>query len=185
MRTDDMEQLVRLRAQQLKDYMENVLPRKSANVTLRFINGNFRAQGFQGTYFKRWKPNKKNTHILLKSGRLRAATTAIMGRGEVTIKNSMPYADTHNEGFKGRVNVNAHTRNTYSKTKIGTGKFTKTGKERQKTVSYKSGESSVKTHTRRMNMPRRQFMPTARRPSKTLENSIIQMIEKDIEKIMK
>ena len=97
----------------------------------------------------------------------------------------MPYADAHNEGLNKKVTIKAHSRNRYSKTMIGTGKLTKTGKERRKTVSYKSGESTVKTHKRQMNIPRRQFMPTAKRPSKTLEKAIEKQIAIDINKIMK
>ncbi len=185
MRPEDFEKLVQKKAAELKNYTENILPKKKANIILRYINGNFRAQGFQGTYFKKWKPNKKGTRILVKSGRLRAATTAIIGKGEVKIQNSMPYADAHNEGLNKKVTVKAHTRNRYGKTMIGTGKLTKTGKERRKTVTFKSGESQVKTHKRQMNIPRRQFMPTAKRPSKTLEKAIEKQAEKDITKIMK
>lgn len=185
MSPEQAEALIQRKAREVQNYVENVAPNKQAKMILRFINGNFRAQGFQGTYFKKWKPNKKGTRILIKSGRLRAATTATVSGGQVTVRNSMPYADIHNEGFKGKISIQAHTRNKYSKTKVGTGKLTKTGKERRKTVSFKSGEMSVKAHKRRINMPRRQFMPTAKRPSKTFENSIIKMTDKDIQRIMK
>ncbi len=183
------EQIIQKKARELKNYTENILPKKQANTILRFVNGNFRAQGWQGTYFKKWKPiknsKKRKSSILIKSGRLRAGTTVEISKGQVTVQNKMPYAAIHNEGFKGKVVIGAHTRNKYSKAKIGTGKLTKTGKERQKTVSYKSGESKVRTHTRRVNMPRRQYMPTAKRQSVALNNSITKMIENDIKKIMK
>lgn len=181
----DEAKVIEIKARQLQNYTQNILPTKQANIIKRFINGNFRAQGWQGTYFKKWKPTKKGGTILIKSGRLRAGTTVNISAGQVTVQNKMPYASVHNEGFKGKVAVKAFTRNKYSKTKIGTGKFTKTGKERQKTVSFKSGETKVKAHKRRINMPRRQFMPTAKRPSAKLNNTIMKQIEKDIAKIMK
>ncbi|RQO37936.1 hypothetical protein DBR39_13695 [Chryseobacterium sp. KBW03] len=180
------EQIIQRKALELKNYTENILPGKQANTILRFVNGNFRAQGWQGTYFKKWKPSKKKKgSILIKSGRLRAGTTVNISKGQVTVQNKMPYAAIHNEGFKGKMVIGSFTRNKYSKTKVGTGKLTKTGKERQKTVSYKSGESKVKTHSRRVNMPRRQFMPTAKRQSVALNRAITKMIENDIKKIMK
>lgn len=177
---------IRKKGLKVQDYFQNKLPQKTANKVLRFVNGNFRAQGFQGTYFKKWKPSKKKKgSTLIESGRLRAGTTVSVSSEGIKIRNSMPYADVHNEGFKGKISVRAHSRNKYSKTKIGTGKLTKTGKQRKKTVTYKSGESSVKAHSKKVNIPRRQFMPTVKRPSKTLENSINTMMEKDVAKIMK
>lgn len=185
MTPEEAEKLIQKRAQQIKNYTENILPTKQANLMIRFVNGNFRAQGWQGTYFKKWKSKKKPGTILIKSGRLRAGTTATVQQGQVTLQNKMPYASLHNEGFKGKVAIKGFTRNKYSKTKVGTGKLTKTGKERQKTVSYKSGESKVKSHSRRVNMPRRQFMPTEKRQSVKLNKSILKIIETDIKKIMK
>lgn len=186
MTPEQAERAIQRKAQALQNYTENILPKKQANTILRFVNGNFRAQGWQGTYFKKWKPTKKKKgSILIKSGRLRAGTTVSISKGQVTVQNKMPYAYIHNEGFKGKVVIGAHKRNKYSKTKVGTGKLTKTGKERQKTVSFKSGESSVRAHSRRVNLPRRQFMPTEKRQSVALNRSILKMIENDIKKIMK
>ncbi|KQT17412.1 hypothetical protein ASG31_08350 [Chryseobacterium sp. Leaf404] len=186
MTPQESESVIRGKAYRVKNYIEQQLPKKKANMMIRYVNGNFRAQGFQGTYFKKWKPTKKKKgRILIESGRLRAATRVIIGVGEVTLRNDMPYAQVHNEGFKGKMSVKAHQRNRYSKGKVGTGKFTKTGKERQKTVKFKSGEGSVRAHTRKVNIPRRQFIPTAKRPSKTLENSLLKMINKDIQEIIK
>lgn len=177
---------IRKKALKVQDYFENTLPQKTINKALRFVNGNFRAQGFQGTYFKKWKPSKKKKgSTLIDSGRMRAGTTARMSSEGVVVSNAMPYANIHNEGFKGKVSIKAHPRNKYSKTKIGTGKLTKTGKERKKTVTFKSGESSIKSHSRKVNIPRRQFMPTVKRPSRTLENSIKTMMDADIQKLIK
>lgn len=186
MTPDQAQSVIEKKAREIQNYTQNILPKKQANTILRFVNGNFRAQGWQGTYFKKWKPTKKKKGaILIKSGRLRAGTTVSIQQGQVTVQNKMPYAFVHNEGFKGKMVIRAHTRNKYSKTKVGTGKLTKTGKERQKTVSFKSGESKVRTHTRRVNIPRRQFMPTEKRQSVALNKSILKMIENDIKKIMK
>lgn len=78
----------------------------------------------------------------MQSGGFSSATYYTTQSGQATIKNNMPYAKIHNESFEGTVSVKAHTRNQYSKTQISTGKFTKKGKERKKTVTFKSGEKA-------------------------------------------
>ena len=184
MTPEEFSKLVQKKGAELKNYAVNRFPTKAGNIALRFVNGNFRAQGFQGTTFKRWKANRRNGTILIKTGKLRAATYFTTQAGQATIKNHMPYAKAHNEGFSGDVSVKAHTRNRYGKTKVGTGKYTKSGKERTKTMTMKTGESTVKAHTRKMNLPQRQFAPTAGSPSPVLDNAIIREVAKDINQIM-
>lgn len=185
MNPEEFSRIVRRKGEELKNYAVNRFPTKAGNIALRFVNGNFRAQGFQGSTFKKWKANNRNSTILIKTGKLRAATYFTTQAGQATIKNHMPYAKAHNEGFKGDVSVKAHTRNQYTKTKVGTGKFTKKGKERMKTMTMKSGQFSVKAHTRSMNLPQRQFAPTATSTSPVLDNAIIREVAKDINQIMK
>ncbi len=170
-------------ANEVEMYAKNKFPSIAGNITLRFVDGNFRAQGFQGSTFKKWKKSKGT--ILIKSGRLRSATTYTTQVGQVTIKNNMPYAKIHNEGFNGTISIKAHTRNQYGKTKIGTGKFTSKGKERTKIMTFKKGETMVKAHTRRINLPQRQFIPTTKSPSSVLNKAINREITKDLIKLMK
>nr|DAD65302.1 MAG TPA: tail morphogenesis protein [Myoviridae sp. ctOoC8] len=170
------------KALEIERYAILEFPNMAGNITLRFINGNFRAQGFQGTTFKKWKPSKGTT--LVKTGTLRSATYYTTQTGQVTIINPIPYAKVHNEGFKGEVTVKSHTRNRYSKAKIGTGKFTQKSKERKKTVTFKSGETTVKSHTRKVNIPQRQFIPTQDSPSPVLNNAITRELTKDLKKII-
>ncbi len=184
MNPEEFSKIVQKKATELKNYAVNRFPTKAGNIALRFVNGNFRAQGFQGSTFKRWKANRRNGTILIKTGKLRAATYFTTQAGQATIQNHMPYAKAHNEGFSGDVSIKAHTRNIYTKTKIGTGKFTKKGKERMKTAIMKTGESTVKAHTRKMNLPQRQFAPTASSPSPVLDNAVMREVAKDINQIM-
>lgn len=184
MNPEEFSRIVRRKGEELKNYAVNRFPTKAGNIALRFVNGNFRAQGFQGTTFKKWKANKRNGTILIKTGKLRAATYFTTQAGQATIKNHMPYAKAHNEGFKGEVSVKAHTRNQYTKTKVGTGKYTKKGKERMKTAIMKTGQSTVKAHTRKMNLPQRQFAPTSVSQSLVLDNAIMREVAKDINIIM-
>jgi phage gpG-like protein len=173
------------KAKEIKNYANNRFPSVAGNIALRFINGNFRAGGFQGQSFDRWKKsNKKRGSTLVDSGALRADNHYTTQPGQTTLKNNRPYAKLHNEGFEGTVTVKAHTRNKYSKKKVGTGKLTKKGKERMQTMTFKSGQSTVKAHTRKMNIPKRQFMPTNERDSVVLNKAIERQVTRDIKQIM-
>ena len=184
MNPEEFSQSLRKKEAELKNYATSRFPSKAGNIALRFVNGNFRAQGFQGSTFKRWSPNSRNKTILVKTGKLRAATYFTTQAGQAIIKNHMPYAKVHNEGFKGEISIKAHTRNQYTKTKVGTGKYTKKGKERTKTVTMKVGEGNVRAHTRKIDLPPRQFAPTAGSPSPVLGNAIVREVAKDINQIM-
>lgn len=182
MTPEEFNRALEAKANEIKTYANTRYPSVAGNVALRFINGNFRAQGFQGQTFEKWQKSKGTT--LVKTGALRAANTYSTQPGQTTIKNSMPYAKIHNEGFDGTVEVKAHSRNKYAKSKVGTGRFTKKGKERMQTVTTKTGSMQVKAHSRKMKMPKRQFMPTSQSDSPVLNNAVIRQVARDINKIM-
>jgi phage gpG-like protein len=185
MTPQEFENRLQIKAKEIQNYANNRYPSVAGNIALRFVNGNFRAGGFQGQSFERWKKSKKTRGTtLVDRGHLRSANYYTTQPGQTTLKNNMPYAKAHNEGFEGTVTVKAHTRNKYSKSKVGTGKFTKKGKERMQTVTSKSGENRVKSHSRKMKIPKRQFMPTNSNDSPILNNAISREITKDINQIM-
>lgn len=115
MQPEEFTRALQIKAKEVEQYAQNRFPVIAGNITLRFIDGNFKAQGFQGSTFKKWKKNKKGSTILVQSGRLRSATYYTTQSGQATIKNNMPYAKIHNEGFEGTVSVKAHTRSNGSK----------------------------------------------------------------------
>lgn len=182
MTPQEFEKVLQTKAREVQNYANNIFPTKAGDVSLRFINGNFRAGGFQGATFSKWKKSKGTT--LVKTGALRSANYYTTQQGQVTIKNNMPYAKVHNEGFKGTINIKAHSRNTYTKSKVGTGKFTKKGKERTQTLTSKSGERQVKAHSRKVNIPQRQFMPTNNNDSPILNNAIQREVAKDLNNLL-
>jgi phage gpG-like protein len=185
MTPEEFPRVLEIKARELRNYANNRFPSVAGNIALRFINGNFRAGGYQGQSFDKWKKsNKKRGSTLVASGALRADNHYTTQPGQTTLKNNRPYAKLHNEGFTGTVTVKAHTRNKYSKKKVGTGKLTKKGKERMQTVTFKSGQSTVKAHTRKMNIPKRQFMPTNERDSVVLNKAIERQVTRDIKQIM-
>ncbi len=171
-------------ANEIKAYATNRFPTKAGDTALRFINGNFRAQGFQGRTFQKWKPKKGGGTILVNTDKLRASTYYTTQPGQITIKNTMAYAKAHNEGFKGRVSVKAHTRNRYDTEEIETGQVTRKGHKRKRKMTFKSGEVNVKAHTRKMNIPQRQFVPTKKNPSPVLNNAIEREMKRDLIKIL-
>ena len=186
MSPEEFEKNLLTKAKEVQTYAMTRFPSTAGNIALRFINGNFRAQGFQGASFSPWKKKKKGKGTtLVVTGALRAANYYNTQPRQVTLKNNMPYAKVMNEGFKGTVNVSAHNRNRYSKMSVGTGKLTKTGKERKQTLTYKSGQSQVKAHTRKMNIEKRQFMPTRESDSPVLNNAIQRQVARDLEQIFK
>jgi phage gpG-like protein len=185
MNTEEFSKALTTKAKEIQAYANNRFPTVAGNITLRFINGNFRAGGFQGQSFERWKKsNKKSGTTLVNKGALRAANYYTTQPGQTTLKNNMPYAKVNNEGFEGTVTVKAHTRNKYAKKKTGTGKFTKKGNERQQTVTYKAGQSTVKSHSRKMKIPKRQFMPTNANDSPVLNNAVQREVARDIKQLM-
>lgn len=185
MTPEEFEIKLQQKANEIKNYANNRYPSIAGNIALRFIDGNFRAQGFQGQSFERWqKGKKKSGSTLIDKGHLRSANYYTTQPGETTLKNSRPYAKTHNEGFNGTVNISAHSRNRYSRKKVGTGKFTSTGRERTQTVTTKSGSSMVKAHSRKMKIPKRQFMPTHPNDSPVLNNAVIRQVARDINLLM-
>lgn len=140
-------------------------PGMLGNIAVNFFLDRFRYQNWLGATTEPWQQRRRNKGrnagraILVQSGRLRRSIRITRIQGLTTyIGSDVPYARAHNEGFKGVVRVPAHTRNKYTKEKVGSGKYSKSGKERMKTVKKVSGSSNVMEYWRRMNLPRRQFM---------------------------
>lgn len=167
---------------EVRRYATSRFPSVAGDTALRFINGNFRAQGYQGQRFKKWKPSKGT--ILVDSGALRAANYYVSRPGMIILRNHQPYAGVHNKGFRGTVSIPAHSRNRYASTRVGTGRFTKTGRERTRTMTVKSGESSVKAHTRKMNIPQRQFMPILPGDTPVLNRAIKREVTRDLKQLL-
>ncbi len=168
---------------ELKTYINTVFPSRAGNMSLRFINGNFKAQGWQGSSFQKWKKNARNGTILVKSGRLRRGTTFTTTPGIAHVVNNVPYAGVHNRGFNGTVQVKSHKRRIYEANKVATGRLTKTGKAQMKTVHSLKGSAQVKAHTRKMKIPKRQFMPENMTDSPVLANAIRREIERELKTI--
>jgi phage gpG-like protein len=168
----------------LRNYVNNVFPRRAGEISLRFISGNFRAQGWQGTVFQKWKENRRKGTILVKTGRGRRGTHFTTFPGGVRVFNNVGYMAVHNKGFNGTVQVPAHERRIIARKKVGTGLFSvKTQKERVKSVATVAGVSNVKAHSRKMNIPKRQFMPTSLHDSPVLANALTRELTRALKQI--
>jgi len=151
---------------QFKEYINNEWPKQCGQIAIRFINGNFRAQGWQGNRFKQWKALKKarpGGSILRKTGHLASSFIFTVSPGQTNVKTLVPYARAHNEGFQGDVTIKAFTRQI-------------------KTVKGYTVQN-VKAHTRKMNIPKRQFMPTSVFDSTVFHDAIKRETIRSIKKI--
>lgn len=173
--------------QLLENYsrLKRSLPVLASNIAVNEFKENFRRQGYRGDSGTTvpWKA-RKNTDagrgILTQSGRLRKSLRKAPRGMNARVVTNVPYAEIHNEGFKGTQRVKAHYRQPTKGVKVATGKKSKSGKPRTKTMQVKSGKPyKVKAFTRRMNMPARPFMTT----TAPLINDINKMVDDEINRI--
>ncbi|PQJ09511.1 hypothetical protein CJD36_019935 [Flavipsychrobacter stenotrophus] len=183
MTPEQFKQETERRARQLENYVLHVFPVRAGKMALRFIDGNFHAQGWQGATFQPWAPNKTRTRILVKRAFLLRSFHYTPRQGEVRIFSNSPYAYVHNFGFHGKVTVKAYTRHKYAAKKIGTGRFNKNGTERQKTIHMITDSTEVRSHTRTMNIKQRQFMPKDQNDSPIFNNALKREITRELKNI--
>jgi phage gpG-like protein len=171
-------------------YVDNQAPAMVVRKTLRFVDGNFRAQGWQGSTFQPWKDKQSNKgkkrpgQILVVTGRLRRGLNySTNGRGEVRFYNNVPYAKIHNEGgtIDKSVSVRGFTRRRFYNDEVSA-----PGARKEKWTKTHVGDSEVKAHVRKMKiiMPQRQFMPYEGHESPVLTNSIKRELDRDIKKLL-
>ncbi len=162
---------------------------KAQGIAERFADDNFQGQAWQGTSPWRKLKNgakdnsfgRKSQGILIGTGRLRRSVRTVKtGRWAFTFASDAPYAQAHNEGFTGNVSVRAHKREQKGIVSVAS---IKTKKSRN--IETGIGTIDVQAHTRKMNLPARQFMPTARRESPVLDLQFQKMIETEFAKLQK
>ncbi len=166
------------------------LPQQLAAVAQNFFVDSFQRQGwYDSLTLKRWKPRKGETWrrkrkgrtrgnraILVKTGRLRRSIKIRSARFQkIVIATDVAYAAAHNYGYKGTVSVRSHTRRRYDREKE---KYTtKTGKQSTRQKKVVKSSYTVRQHTRKMNLPQRQFMGH----SPMLDRKLNKVIERQME----
>lgn len=173
---------IRKIAAEVKTYRDFEYPAMAGKKALAFIDGNFRKQSWEGMPWKRRRGGKRNNGraLLIDKGILRRGTNFKPGTSQVMVYNYVKYAKAHNNGFTGTVAIKAHTRKLFGKYKQSSVKTKKSSTKKQ----YR-GDAKVKAFSRNMRLPRRQFMPTALRPSPTLTKMIEREINLQMLKILK
>jgi phage gpG-like protein len=99
----DIPQIPLFRMARLVVELKPVLVDAMGVEAIKFIDDNFKLQGFQGATFEKWKPLKKTPKgkarlILVKSATLRRSPKQSNGIDQTTISTDVPYAQIHNEG---------------------------------------------------------------------------------------
>lgn len=162
--------------QKLQQKQPKLMTALEIQATDHFV-GSWRKQGWVDESLTRWKEVKRRMpgtkayqsarksartrSILVKSGALRGGFyTRIKRNNIVQIANSVPYARYHNEGARGTAYVRPHQRFVKSGVFAGTGVYSiKTRKERRVQLEAKQ---QIGGHSRKVNLPQRQFMGHAK-----------------------
>ncbi|UBD75698.1 phage virion morphogenesis protein [Parabacteroides goldsteinii] len=110
-----------------------------AETATEYYKERFKAKEFDGNPWAPTRAPRANGSLLINSGNLlNSIRPAYVGHDKVIISagnEKVNYAQVHNEGYTGPVNVPAHIRHT-----------------------KKWGDVNVKDHTRNTDIPQRQFM---------------------------
>lgn len=161
------------------------LPIKVGDTAVLFSKQRFKEQSWVDNSTQPWKARKagakrnRGRALLVDKGRLRRSIRVIRTTGDsVTIGSDVPYAQAHNDGFKGIVQVKAHKRTKWKKSKVESGTLTKKGNKSMKTVTTANGEYQVEAHSKKMNMPRRRFMGKSAALDKQIKRLITSQIMK-------
>lgn len=110
-----------------------------AETAVSYYKEAFRKKAFDGNPWVPAKVPKRNGSLLISSGALlNSIRPAYIGKDKVVISagnEKVDYAKTHNEGYRGSVQVPAHVRHT-----------------------SRYGDVNVRAHSRQTNIPARPFM---------------------------
>lgn len=153
---------------ELQHFLRSKALRLIAGVALGFYQDSWRRKGYIGSGYRQWKPRNPNAPrhsgraLMVDSGALRRSMTYSITGNVVKIWSNMPYAQMHNEGLLATITIKSHSR----KTKSG-------------------GQTTVKSHSRSVQMPQRQFMDYGSDVSPFLIRRIEVIIEKEIDRIAK
>ena len=137
-------------ADRLSEVIEQ-MPDLVAGLAAQYSQDTFTKKAFDGEPWPKNKDPRRQGSELIRSGKLRGSMTvrAEADRAVISYGNDhVPYAQVHNEGFDGEVTVPAHIRHT------------------------KRGDVRVRQHTRRMRIPQRQFLGSAKELDNLLQTEI-------------
>lgn len=194
MDTQQFERLITQKAKEIEQYATTKFPTEAGNTALRFVDGNFRAQGWQGETFQQWKKNKRGGRILVDKGHLRNATYYVTGVGMVTIKNTQPQAKIQNEGGNVKIPVTDKMKKfawaMYYKNGGGKTRKTKQGNaysniKQDKKKNQWMGLALTKKQYLNIKIDQRQFAPTPTSQSPVLNKAVERGIVREFKELFK
>jgi phage gpG-like protein len=158
-------------------------PIKAGEIVVRFANQRFAEESWVDGRTETWPRRKSNAkrnqgrRLLVDTGRLRRSIRILHTMSmSVAVGTDVPYAGVHNDGFRGTVQVKAHTRRKFTKSQETF--TTRTGRERKRTVLSVGGSGEVRAHSRRMNMPRRRYLGESKEQSAQIQRMLLVEINK-------
>lgn len=160
MNFDDLKKYFRELPQKVMDIAPDVV----ADTATEYFKERFTEKSYDGNPWAPTEKEKQTGSLLVHSGALlNSIRPSYIGKDKVTISAGdlkVDYARVHNEGFQGEVVVNPFKRTRNGKT------------------------SDVKSHTRTMDIPQRQFMGHAKELAKSIHDRL-QPVLNDISKQIK
>jgi phage gpG-like protein len=158
-----------------------LLPHRMGVIAVAFSMERFRQQNWVGASgVEPWKPRKKDSQknkgkgILVQSGNLRRSIRITAEtRDGVTVGSNIIYAKVHNQGSTETVQIGAHKR-TIGVADIS--ELNKAGKPKKQAIT-----TNVKAHSRKQNIPKRQFLGA----SPALTTKLTDMVAKTITDALK
>lgn len=149
----------------LENQMEEILQGTAqivAETSVEYFQNTFRTKKFDGNPWAPPRVPKRSGSLLVQSGALLNSIRPVLVSTERIViaagNEKIDYAQIHNEGFKGSVTVPAHIRHT------------------------QRGDQTVRQHTRRVNIPQRQFIGDARELKTELQKRIESYVESVLSK---
>ena len=147
----------------LENCMEEIMQGTAqivAETSVEYFQDTFRHKAFDGNPWAPPRVPKRSGSLLVQSGALLNSIRPVLVSPERIViaagNEKVDYAQVHNEGFTGTVTVPAHIRHT------------------------RRGDQVVRQHTRRVNIPQRQFIGAARE----LETELQKRIETYVESVL-
>lgn len=147
----------------------NSMPQRVATMAVNFSKERFVEQNWHDRQTEPWKKRKgrrrggdkrQNGAVLVDSGRLKRSIRVISAsRERVVIGTDVPYAQAHNDGADGIVRVGQHNRRT-----------------------RKGKKAVVRAHSRKMNLPQRQFIGESEELANRVNNMIVEELQKALER---
>ena len=158
-------------------------PLLAANTGKNFFQDRFKTQDWIDHVTEPWKKrkpgSKRNTGraILTDTGRLKRGIRIKQADwSNVIVGNDVEYAEAHNSGVNIVVTVNEHSR--IASRKVAT-RYKKNGQaSKQGRKKIRGRTHQVKTHTRKMNLPKRQFIGNSAYLDRKIDREFIYELNK-------